>query len=193
MPALWLHRIRTCLADQHLPGLGGIDLQDLAAAHAWLCGQSWAAVGKIGVYGASYGGFAALSCMTRLPGLWAAGTSVCGHSSIESLARSMPPSWSAMVAAMFGDPDDPAAAEDMRRRSPLTYAGQIAAPLLVVQGSNDPRVPKAEADQIIDAARANGADARYLVFDDEGHGFTSRSNDIKANQAIIDFLSEHLL
>jgi dipeptidyl aminopeptidase/acylaminoacyl peptidase len=57
----------------------------------------------------------------------------------------------------------------------------------------DPRVPKAESDQIIDAARANGADARYLVFDDEGHGFTSRDNDIKANQAIVEFLSDQLL
>jgi dipeptidyl aminopeptidase/acylaminoacyl peptidase len=98
-----------------------------------------------------------------------------------------------MITAMFGDPDDPADAADMRGRSPLTYAHQIAAPLLVIQGANDPRVPQAESDQIIDAARANGADARYLVFDDEGHGFTSRGNDIKANQAIIDFLTAQLL
>jgi dipeptidyl aminopeptidase/acylaminoacyl peptidase len=172
---------------------GGIDLDDFAAAHAWLCAQPWAAADKIGVYGASYGGFAALSCLTRLPDLWAAGVSVCGPSNIESLARSMPPSWSAMIAAMFGDPDDPADAEDMRRRSPLTYADQITAPLLVVQGANDPRVPQAEADQIISAARANGADARYLLFGDEGHGFTSRANDIKANQAILEFLSERLV
>jgi dipeptidyl aminopeptidase/acylaminoacyl peptidase len=172
---------------------GGIDLDDFAAAHAWLCAQPWADTDKIAVYGASYGGFATLSCMTRLPRLWCAGVSECGPSNIESLARSMPPDWAAMIAAMFGNPDDPEAAEDMRRRSPLTYADQIAAPLLVVQGANDPRVPRAEADQIIDAARANGADARYLVFDDEGHGFTSRANDIKANQAIIDFLSEHLV
>jgi dipeptidyl aminopeptidase/acylaminoacyl peptidase len=174
-------------------GWGGIDLDDFAAAHAWLTAQPWADPERIGVYGASYGGFAALSCMTRLPGLWAAGVSECGPSNIESLARSMPPDWSAMIAAMFGDPDDPADAQEMRRRSPLTYAHQIAAPLLVVQGANDPRVPKAEADQIIDAARANGADARYLVFGDEGHGFTSRANDIKANQAIMEFLAEHLV
>jgi dipeptidyl aminopeptidase/acylaminoacyl peptidase len=98
-----------------------------------------------------------------------------------------------MVTAMFGDPDDPGDAEELHNRSPLTHAGQIAAPLLVIQGTNDPRVPKAESDQIIAAARANGADARYLVFDDEGHGFTSRANDIKANQAIVDFLTTQLL
>jgi dipeptidyl aminopeptidase/acylaminoacyl peptidase len=172
---------------------GGIDLADLAAAYAWLTAQPWVVPDKIGVYGASYGGFATLSCMTRLPDLWAAGVSVCGPSNIESLARSMPPDWSAMIAAMFGNPDNPADVEDMHRRSPLTYADQIAAPLLVVQGANDPRVPKAESDQIIDAARANGADARYLVLDDEGHGFTSRDNDIKANQVIMEFLAERLV
>ena len=172
---------------------GGVDLDDLAAAHSWLTDQSWADPGRIAVYGMSYGGFAALSCMTRLPALWAAGVSVCGPSNLDSLARSMPPSWSGMVIAMFGDPDDPGDAEELHNRSPLTYAGQIAAPLLVIQGANDPRVPKAESDQIIAAARANGADARYLVFDDEGHGFTSRANDIKANQAIVDFLTTQLL
>jgi dipeptidyl aminopeptidase/acylaminoacyl peptidase len=172
---------------------GGNDLNDLAAAHAWLTRQPWADPDKIAVFGASYGGFAALSCMTRLPRLWAAGVSVCGPSNLESLARSMPPDWAAMIAAMFGDPDDPADAADMRRRSPLTYASQIAAPLLVIQGANDPRVPQAESDQIIDAARANGADARYLVFDDEGHGFTSRGNDIKAKQMIVEFLTGQLL
>jgi dipeptidyl aminopeptidase/acylaminoacyl peptidase len=172
---------------------GGIDLDDLAAAHAWLSAQPWADEHKIGVFGTSYGGFAALSCITRLPQLWAAGVSVCGPSNLESLARSMPPDWAAMVAAMFGDPDDRADAEDMSRRSPLTYARQIKAPLLVVQGANDPRVPKAESDQIIDAACANGADPRYVVFEDEGHGFTSRDNDIKANQTIVEFLAEQLL
>ena len=171
---------------------GGTDLDDLAAAHTWLAAQPWADPRRIAVYGRSYGGFAALSCLTRHPGLWAAGVSVCGPSSLESLARSMPPAWSAMVTAMFGDPDNPADAQDMHRRSPLTYASQITAPLLVIQGANDPRVPQAESDQIIDAARANGADARYLVFGDEGHFFTSRANDIKVNQAIMEFLAEHL-
>lgn len=171
---------------------GGIDLGDLAAAHTWLTAQPWADGHKIGVYGMSYGGFAALSCATRLPDLWAAAVSVCGMSNLGTLARSMPPDWAGMVAAMFGNPDNAADGEQLRRRSPLTYARQIAAPLLVVQGANDPRVPKAESDQIIDAARANGADARYLVFDDEGHGFTSRANDIKAHQAIVEFLTEQL-
>jgi dipeptidyl aminopeptidase/acylaminoacyl peptidase len=171
---------------------GGIDLTDLAAAHAWLTAQPWADPDRIAIYGMSYGGFASLSCITRLPRLWAAGVSVCGMSDLVTLARSMPPHWIGTVTAMFGDFNDPDQASDLKRRSPLSYAGQITAPLLVVQGANDPRVPKTEADQIVDSARANGAAVSYLVFGDEGHGFTSRANNIKAHTAIAEFLIEHL-
>jgi dipeptidyl aminopeptidase/acylaminoacyl peptidase len=171
---------------------GGIDLSDLAAAYAWLSAQPWADESRIAVYGMSYGGFASLSCMTRLPSLWAAGVVVCGMSDLVTLARSMPANWANIVAAMFGDLDDPDVVADLRRRSPLTYAGQISAPLLVVQGANDPRVPRAEADQIVKAARDNGADVRYEVFEDEGHGFTNRENDIKAHSIIVEFLAKYL-
>jgi dipeptidyl aminopeptidase/acylaminoacyl peptidase len=171
---------------------GGIDLEDLAGAHAWLTGQPWVAAGKIAVAGGSYGGFAALSCITRQPDMWTAGVSLYGPANLNTLAAAMPPSWAGTIAAHFGDPSDPAVAEDLRRRSPLTYADQIAAPLLVVQGANDPRTPRAESDQIIEAARANGADVEYVVFGDEGHGFTARDNDIRANDAIISFLVKHL-
>lgn len=172
---------------------GGIDLDDLAAAHAWLTGQPWAAADKIAVAGGSYGGFAALSCLTRLPVLWAAGVSMYGPANLNTLATAMPPSWAGTVAAHFGDLSDPAVIDDLRRRSPLTYAGQIAAPLLVVQGANDPRTPQAESDQIIEAARANGAEVEYIVFGDEGHGFTARENDIRAHDAVTSFLVKHLL
>jgi dipeptidyl aminopeptidase/acylaminoacyl peptidase len=171
---------------------GGVDLSDLAAAHAWLSAQPWADQSRIAVYGMSYGGFASLSCMTRLPSLWAAGVVVCGMSDLVTLARSMPADWANIVAAMFGDLDDPVTVAELERRSPLTYAGQISAPLLVVQGANDPRVPRAEADQIVKAARENGADVRYEVFDGEGHGFTTRENDIKAHSIITEFLTKYL-
>jgi dipeptidyl aminopeptidase/acylaminoacyl peptidase len=171
---------------------GGIDLDDLAAAHAWLLGQPWVSPGKIAVYGMSYGGFASLACMTRLPDLWAAGVVVCGPSNLETLARSMPGTWAGAVAANFGDLDDPHDIEELRRRSPLTYAGQVSAPLLIIQGATDPRVPQAEADQIVAAARDAGADVQYEIFADEGHGFTSRDNDIKAHTLIAEFLQARL-
>jgi dipeptidyl aminopeptidase/acylaminoacyl peptidase len=170
---------------------GGIDLDDFAAAAHYLTTQEWADPARMAVMGSSYGGFAALSCLSRLPRLWAAGVSVCGPANLETLARSIPPTWATIVATMFGDPDTEA--ENLRRRSPVTYAHQITAPLLVIQGANDPRVPQAEADQIVHTARSNGADVTYLVFNDEGHGFTSRVNHTKAHTTIAQFLTQHLL
>jgi dipeptidyl aminopeptidase/acylaminoacyl peptidase len=170
---------------------GGIDLEDFAAAATYLKTLDWVEPGRLAVMGASYGGFAALSCMSRLPRLWAAGVSLYGPANLETLARSVPPSWATTIATMIGDPDTEAGR--LRERSPLTYASQITAPLLVIQGANDPRVPKAEADQIVNAARSNGADVSYLVFDDEGHGFTSRENHTRAHTAIAEFLGRHLL
>lgn len=169
---------------------GGVDLEDFAASAAYLKSLDWVDADRLGVMGASYGGFAALSCVSRLPELWAAGVSICGPANLETMARSMPPSWATTVATMFGDPDRDG--DRMRERSPVTYAGQIAAPLLVIQGANDPRVPKAEADQIVAAARGNGADVTYMVFDDEGHGFTSSENNLKADTTVANFLVEHL-
>lgn len=169
---------------------GGIDLSDLQAAAKYLAGLDWVDQDQLAVMGTSYGGFAALSCLTRLPGLWAAGVSVYGPANLETLARSMPPSWAPTVATMLGDPDKDA--RKMRERSPVSYAHQITAPLLVIQGSNDRRVPRAEADQIVAAARANHADVEYLEFSDEGHGFTSRDNEIKSHTAVMEFLTKHL-
>lgn len=169
---------------------GGIDLTDFAAAAAYLRELDWVDAGRLAVYGKSYGGFATLSCVSRLPDLWAAGVSVCGPANLETLARSMPPDWATTVYTMFGDPDETAA--ELRERSPVSYAGQITAPLLIVQGATDPRVPKAEADQIVDEARANGVDVTYMVFPDEGHGFNSRDNDLRAYTAVAEFFVRHL-
>lgn len=169
---------------------GGIDLADFAAGAAYLKSLDWVDAGRLAVMGKSYGGFAALSCMTRLPDLWAAGVSAYGPANLETLARSMPPDWATTVAAMIGDPDKNA--DRLRERSPVTYADQIRAPLLVIQGATDPRVPRAEAEQIVEKARANGAEVDYLVFEDEGHGFTTRANDIKAHTTVVEFLTRHL-
>jgi dipeptidyl aminopeptidase/acylaminoacyl peptidase len=77
-------------------------------------------------------------------------------------------------------------------RSPITYADAITAPLMVVQGANDPRVVKAESDQIVDSLRARGVEVRYDVYEDEGHGFTKRENEMKAIGDVGAFLVEHL-
>lgn len=169
---------------------GGIDLHDFEDAVAHLRSLTWIDSDRLAVVGASYGGFAALSCLTRLPRLWAAGVSICGPSNLVTLAAACPPTWQTFVNTVLGDPDTDA--ERLTRRSPISYVDQLTAPLLVIQGAHDPRVPKHEADQIIEKLRGRGVDVSYIVYDDEGHGFTNRENEIDAYTKIAEFLIEHL-
>jgi dipeptidyl aminopeptidase/acylaminoacyl peptidase len=170
---------------------GGGDLGDLADAVHYLRGQDWADPERIGVVGRSYGGFAALSCVARLPELnWAAAVAWCGPSNLVTFTRSQPPTWRSKVAFMVGDPE--ADEQFLMSRSPVTYVDQIKAPLLVIQGANDPRVPKAESDQIVERLRARGVEVRYDVYPDEGHSFGKRENQIKAWSSAGEFLLSHL-
>ncbi|HEY0636855.1 MAG TPA: S9 family peptidase [Pseudonocardiaceae bacterium] len=169
---------------------GGDELRDLEHAALYLRGRDDVDADRLAVFGGSFGGFAALSCVSRLPRYWAAGVSVVGPSNLVTVARSVPPSWRPMMAAWIGDPDTEA--DFLTSRSPVTYAGDIVAPLMIVQGANDPRVVKAESDQIVEALRARGVEVRYDVYEDEGHGFTKRENEITALGDIGAFLLGHL-
>lgn len=169
---------------------GGIDLQDFQAAARYLQALDWVDPARMAVYGRSYGGFAALSCLSRLPGLWAAGVSVCGPSDLIALASVCPPTWRPNVDRVLGNPDRDAA--HLRQRSPLTYASQIKAPLLIIQGRQDPRVPETTSAQIAEDLRTNGTAVRYQVYDGEGHDFTNRANELHAMTAVVNFLTEHL-
>jgi len=169
---------------------GGAELGDFEHAVAFLRDLDWVDPDRIGVFGGSFGGFAALSCLSRLPDLFAAGVSIVGPSNLVTLAASVPPTWRALMADWVGDPVDDH--DFLMSRSPVTYADQIVAPLMVVQGANDPRVVKAESDQIVEALRARGVEVRYDVYDDEGHGFTRRANEIKALGDVAEFLVTHL-
>lgn len=170
---------------------GGGDLRDLEHATLWLRDQEWADAERIGVAGASYGGFATLSCLSRLPELFAVGVDIVGPSNLITLTRAVPPTWKRFIAALIGDPDDDA--EFLRERSPLTYAEAIRAPLLVIQGAKDPRVVKAESDQLVDRLRELGREVEYVVFDDEGHGFTRYANEVRAWRLAAEFLERHLV
>jgi dipeptidyl aminopeptidase/acylaminoacyl peptidase len=173
-----------------LRDFGGAELGDFAAAARYLHGLDWVDPDRIGVFGGSYGGFAALSCLSRLPEYWACGVSVVGPSNLVTFVRSVPPTWRPMMAAWVGDPDTEA--DFLMSRSPVSYVDKIRAPLFVIQGANDPRVVKAESDQIVEALRARGVEVRYDVYDDEGHGFTKRENEVKAMGDVADFLIAHL-
>jgi dipeptidyl aminopeptidase/acylaminoacyl peptidase len=169
---------------------GGAELGDFEHANRYLRSLPWVDGERIGVFGGSYGGFATLSCVSRLPDLWAAGVSVVGPSNLQTFVRAVPPTWRALMASWVGDPDDDA--ELLAERSPLTYADQITVPLMVVQGANDPRVVQAESDQIVASLRNRGVDVRYEVYEDEGHGFTKRENEIDALGKVAEFLIDHL-
>jgi len=170
---------------------GGGDLDDFADAVRYLHRQPWVDPTRIGLYGGSYGGFAVLSCLARLPELdWAAAVDVCGPSNLLTFARAAPPTWRSKVAVLVGDPDTDA--ELLNSRSPVRYADAIRAPLFVIQGANDPRVPKDESDQIVEHLRARGVEVRYDVYPDEGHGFTRRENQARARADAADFLLAHL-
>lgn len=169
---------------------GGAELGDFESAVQYLHSLDWVDTKRIAVFGASFGGFATLSCVSRLPNLWAAGVSIVGPSNLMTFVKAVPPTWRRLMAKWVGDADTEA--DFLMARSPVTYADDIVAPLFVIQGANDPRVVKAESDQIVERLRARGVDVRYDVYDDEGHGFTKRANEIKALGDAVDFLIDHL-
>ncbi|HEX8730946.1 MAG TPA: prolyl oligopeptidase family serine peptidase [Ktedonobacterales bacterium] len=169
---------------------GGAELKDIQAAAEYARSLSWVNPRKLGVYGGSFGGFATLSAVTRLPDYWAAAVDIVGPSNLLTFVRSVPPTWRRMMAAWVGDPE--ADADLLRERSPISYVEQTRAPLLVLQGANDPRVAQAESDQMVERLRGLGREVEYVVFEDEGHGFTKRANLLRAYALTVDFLERRL-
>jgi dipeptidyl aminopeptidase/acylaminoacyl peptidase len=169
---------------------GGGDLQDWEHAAGWLREQTWVDPDRIGIFGASYGGFAVLSCVTRLPDYWSVAVDIVGPANLITFAKSVPPTWKAFIREMLGDPDEDA--DFLRERSPLTYIENATAPLLVIQGAKDPRVVRGESDQLVERLRALGRTIDYVVFDDEGHGFTRRENEHRAFRLAAEWLERHL-
>jgi dipeptidyl aminopeptidase/acylaminoacyl peptidase len=169
---------------------------DLIDGVNWLVGQGIADRDRVGIYGGSYGGYAALVGATFTPDVFAAVVSVVGPSSLVTLVRSFPPYWRPLLASTWfryvGDPDDPEQLADVEARSPLNRVDDIVAPLLVIQGANDPRVTKAESDQIVAALRRRGVEVEYMVKDDEGHGFVKPENRMDAYGAVERFFARHL-
>ena len=149
----------------------------------------------MGIFGGSYGGYATLAGLAFTPERYAAGASFVGPSNLITLLESIPPYW-APLRAMFnqrvGDPEDPSDRARLEAQSPLFSADQIQAPLLVIQGANDPRVKQAESDQIVVALRELNRPVEYLIAPDEGHGFIRETNLLAGMAALERFLAEHL-
>jgi dipeptidyl aminopeptidase/acylaminoacyl peptidase len=170
---------------------GGAELGDLEAAAQYLRGLDWVDPARIGVFGGSFGGFATLSCVTRLPDYWAAAVDIVGPSNLITFAKAVPPTWRRFMTTWVGDPETDA--EFLLSRSPISYVDQVKTPLFIIQGAKDPRVVKGESDQMVEQLRARGVAVRYDVYEDEGHGFTKRPNELKGFGDTAAFLEQYLL
>jgi dipeptidyl aminopeptidase/acylaminoacyl peptidase len=163
---------------------------DLLDGKDWVVKQGIADAKKICIMGGSYGGYATLAGVAFSPDAFACGVDIVGPSNLNTLLKTIPPYWSTMVAIFHKRMGDDEAF--LKSQSPLFKADQIKAPLLIGQGANDPRVNKAESDQIVNAMRKNSKPVEYYVFPDEGHGFARPENRMAFNAASEEFLAKYL-
>ncbi len=173
---------------------GDKDLKDVVWGKKWLAQQSYIDPSKIGIYGGSYGGFMTLAGLIQYPQEFAVGVNLYGVTNWLRTLRSIPPYWESFRKALYQEMGDPSTADSVRLRniSPLFNTEKIKTPLLVLQGSNDPRVLQVESDEIVAGARKNGQPVEYVLFPDEGHGFMKKANQMKAAEVTLDFLEKHL-
>jgi dipeptidyl aminopeptidase/acylaminoacyl peptidase len=150
---------------------------------------------RVGIMGGSYGGYATLAGVAFTPDLYAAAVSIVGPSNIITLLDTIPPYWEAIRQMFYkrvGDPRTEEGRKQLARQSPLNSAPKIRTPLLVAQGANDPRVKKAESDQIVVALRDRGFPVEYVLAPDEGHGFARPVNNMALMAATEAFFAKHL-
>ncbi len=168
---------------------------DITDGVKYLIDEGIADPNKVAIYGGSYGGYATLAGLAYTPDLYACGVDYVGVCNLITLLQSIPPYWE--TARKFfnehvGDPENPEDVERMKRQSPLFSADKITAPILIVQGANDPRCKMPESQQIVIALRDLDRDVEYLVAADEGHGFAGVDNRTAFQVAMEKFWSKHL-
>ncbi|MFF2177974.1 prolyl oligopeptidase family serine peptidase [Lysinibacillus sp. NPDC058147] len=172
----------------------GLKIQDdITDGVQWAIDQGIADSKRIGIYGASFGGYATLAGITYTPDLYAAAVDYVGVSNIFTFLNSIPPYWDTLRNQLYKRVGDPEKDKELLTAvSPVFHVDKIKTPLFVAQGANDPRVNKAESDQIVEALRARGVDVEYMVKDNEGHGFHNEENKIEFYNAMLKFLDSHL-
>ena len=166
---------------------------DITDGVQWLIKQGIADPKRVGIYGGSYGGYATLAGLTFTPDLYAAGVDYVGVSNLFTFIKAFPPYWKPyleMVYEMVGHPEKDK--DLLTAASPVFHSKNIKVPLLIAQGANDPRVNKAESDQMVEALKARGIEVPYLVKANEGHGFANEENRFEFYRAMEEFLAKHL-
>jgi dipeptidyl aminopeptidase/acylaminoacyl peptidase len=164
-------------------------VKDLAAIHAWL-----PSIGldpsKAALWGGSYGGYMVLAGLTFHPELWAAGVDIVGISSLVTFLQNTSAYRRAYREREYGRLEEDRAV--LEAASPLPIIDRVRAPLRVIHGANDPRVPLSEAEQVVAAVRGNGIECELLVYPDEGHGLAKRANQLDAYPKVLQFLARQL-
>ncbi len=172
----------------------GLAMQDdITDGVEWLIKEGIADPKRIAIYGASYGGYATLMGITKTPDLYAAAVDYVGVSNMFSFMKTIPPYWKPfleMMTEMVGDAEKDKA--QLTATSPALNADKIKTPLFVAQGAKDPRVVKAESDQMVEALKKRGIEVDYMVKDNEGHGFRNQENQFEFYGAMEKFLARHL-
>src|SRR5436305_10752621 len=159
----------------------------------WLIEQGIADPKRVAIYGGSYGGYATLAGVTFTPDLYAAAVDYVGVSNLFTFLNTIPPYWKPyldMFHEMVGDPVKDK--ELLASESPVMHVDQIKTPLFVAQGAQDPRVNKAESDQMVDSLKKRGVTVEYMVKENEGHGFHNEENKFDFYGAMEKFLDQHL-
>lgn len=153
----------------------------------------WVDSEKIGIIGGSYGGFMTAAALAFEPEEFKVGINIFGVTNWVRTLNSIPPWWESVKKSLYDEMGDPATdGERHRAISPLFHAKNITKPLMVIQGANDPRVLQVESDELVAAVKANGVPVEYVLFEDEGHGFTKKENSISASNAYLNFLDTYL-
>ena len=175
-------------------GQWGLKMQDdVTDGVKWLIDQGIADPKRVGIYGASYGGYATLAGVTYTPDLYAAAVDYVGVANLLTFMNTIPPYWKPTLPKFYDMVGDPVKDEArMKATSPALNADKIKTPLFVAQGANDPRVNKAESDQMVAALRKRGVDVQYMVKDNEGHGFRNEENQYEFYGAMEAFFAKFL-
>ena len=173
---------------------GDKDLKDCIAGKDWLAGQENIDKDKIGIIGGSYGGYMTMAALTYAPDEFKVGVNIFGVTNWIRTLNSIPPWWASFKDALYKEMGDPNTADSVRLKqiSPLFHTKNVTKPLMVLQGAQDPRVLKIESDEIVEGVKKNGVPVEYVVFEDEGHGFVKKENEIEGYGKILKFLDQYL-
>jgi dipeptidyl aminopeptidase/acylaminoacyl peptidase len=149
---------------------------------------------RVGIIGGSYGGYMVMAALAFAPEEFAVGVNIFGVTNWLRTLKSTPPYWESFREALYTELGDPFSSDSVRlyNISPLFHAKNVTKPLIVLQGANDPRVLQVESDEIVAAVRSNDVHVDYVLFEDEGHGFVKKENEIEGYGKIKTFLDEYL-